>query len=299
MSDAVSLAASVIGSAGVAYALEHLLRRRVARPSPSRLQATNYRGERLPLILGPVVGLTLAIGLVSIWWLGPSWWRDEAGTSPAWLLPSVLAVVLAGVYDDLQVDRTAGLLRHARELLRGRVTSGVVKAAAAIAAAALWAALETADPLRLTLGVAVIAGATNLWNLLDVAPARAIKFFLLASVALLAARPSLFLAFGLGTSAGVLPADLRERAMLGDAGSNTLGFVVGVALFDRLDELGLAIALVGILSLHAVSETVTLSRVIHAAGLLRWFDATGRRSVGSAHRNDHEDDAARNGSASG
>jgi hypothetical protein len=39
---------------------------------------------------------------------------------------------------------------------------------------------------------------------------------------------------------------------------------------------GLAIALVMLLGLHAVADTVTFSRVIAATPPLRWFDGLGR-----------------------
>jgi UDP-GlcNAc:undecaprenyl-phosphate/decaprenyl-phosphate GlcNAc-1-phosphate transferase len=86
----------------------------------------------------------------------------------------------------------------------------------------------------------------------------------------------LLLAAAIGSAAAVLAFDLRERAMLGDAGSNLLGFIFGLALFRLLPTWGLGIALVMILILHVLGETVTLSRIIEATPPLRWFDRLGR-----------------------
>jgi hypothetical protein len=74
----------------------------------------------------------------------------------------------------------------------------------------------------------------------------------------------------------LLVLDLRERAMLGDAGSNVLGFIIGLALFRLLPTWGLGFVLGVILILHALGETVTLSRIIEATPPLRWFDRLGR-----------------------
>ena len=63
--------------------------------------------------------------------------------------------------------------------------------------------------------------------------------------------------------------------MLGDAGSNVLGLLLGIALFDRLGTLGLAVALAVILGLHALAETISLSRIIERLPPLRWVDRLG------------------------
>ena len=64
--------------------------------------------------------------------------------------------------------------------------------------------------------------------------------------------------------------------MLGDAGANVLGLVAGIGMFDRLGLVGLWVALAGVVALHVLSETVTLSRIIRAVPPLRWLDDLGR-----------------------
>ena len=64
--------------------------------------------------------------------------------------------------------------------------------------------------------------------------------------------------------------------MLGDAGANVIGFVMGGELFDRLGNRGLVGALAALVLIHVLSETVTLSRIIRAIPPLRWFDDLGR-----------------------
>ncbi|HYV01749.1 MAG TPA: hypothetical protein VEM93_05360, partial [Actinomycetota bacterium] len=126
----------------------------------------------------------------------------------------------------------------------------------------------------------VLAGAANLWNLLDVVPGRALKAFVPAS-ALIAAGSGLWeirllLAVAAGEGIVLLFFDLRERSMLGDSGANALGFIVGAGVVSTLSVPGLAAALGAIVVLHVVSETATLSRVIRAAPPIRWLDELGR-----------------------
>lgn len=197
-----------------------------------------------------------------------------------WMAAGCGLTFLAGLYDDYRSIRTRGILIQVQALLRGRLTPGLVKMLVIVGAAALVAWRLDGNGWRLVLGIPVIAGAANLWNLLDVIPGRAIKYFLPA-VAVLGITASddavtvlSALAFGAGVSA--LYFDLRERAMLGDAGANVLGFIVGIGLFQVLSTVGLAAALCVILALHVLSETITLSRIIQATPPLRWFDRLGR-----------------------
>jgi UDP-N-acetylmuramyl pentapeptide phosphotransferase/UDP-N-acetylglucosamine-1-phosphate transferase len=203
----------------------------------------------------------------------------RAGVLGVWLWVAVMLVFLAGWYDDLHPGGRRGLGGHLGELWRGRVTPGIVKLVAIVAASAIVALASPAGSVRVILGIPVIAGCANLWNLLDVRPGRSLKFFLLAAVivAPFAARHQpLILPSAFGAALLVLPIDLSEHAMLGDSGSNLLGFVVGVALFLTVPAWGLAVALLAVLVLHYVAETLTLSRAIDRTAPLRWFDRLGR-----------------------
>jgi hypothetical protein len=233
----------------------------------------NHRGRPVPVVLG----LVLLALLVPVPWVdshvvrSPLPWRWSA-----WLVAGMLVVFAAGYADDLQAERLRGVRTHFAHLRRGRVTTGIWKLVAAVGAALAWTLVADGSVERVLLGTPVIAGMANLWNLLDVAPGRALKFGVLAGVVLSVARVSSLAATAAGASAGLLFADVRERGMLGDGGANLLGFVLGIALYQRLSIVGLAVALTAIVALHLLAETVTLSRVIRAVLPLRWFDDLGR-----------------------
>src|SRR6266581_1906455 len=109
-----------------------------------------------------------------------------------------------------------------------------------------------------------------------VVPGRAMKAFLAVMAVLMLYLPTLPFALLLGAAGVALRVDLRERAMLGDAGSNLLGFAIGLGLALRLPTWQLAIAAAAVVALNLLAETVTLSRLIEAAAPLRWLDRLGR-----------------------
>ena len=267
------LAAGTVGTAVAAL---------VAWPAPFAARArvaVNYRGVRVPLTLG-VAAASGSIAALAV--AGVASAASNTGNVAGPDLATALALAMvfaAGAYDDRQPSRTHGLRNHFAALAKGRVTSGIVKLAVVVAAAALAVAASGLSGAALALAIPVVAGAANLFNLLDVAPGRALKYALLCSVALLAANPWALAWASAGEAAILLPLDVRERAMLGDAGANTVGFVLGLLLADAVGTPALAVALAVILALHALAETVTLSRIIVATPPLRWFDGLGRLPV--------------------
>jgi hypothetical protein len=126
------------------------------------------------------------------------------------------------------------------------------------------------------LGAGVIAGTANLVNLLDLRPGRALK----ASLALgapLAARPGGGLVAGpLGAAGALLRDDLGENIMLGDAGANALGALLGVGIAAGTGRAGRAAALAALAALTAASERVSFTKVIESTPGLRELDQLGR-----------------------
>ena len=73
----------------------------------------------------------------------------------------------------------------------------------------------------------------------------------------------------------LLPEDLGERAMLGDAGANALGAMLGASAagLSRPSRIALLAAIAG---LTAASEKVSFTKVIERTPALRWLDMLGR-----------------------
>jgi hypothetical protein len=242
-------------------------------PGP-RWRRPNRRGLPLPVTLG----WALAAGLLATAWV--VWLQVRAiglRDSQAGELLGAGIVFLAGVVDDGFGGEARGLRGHLRALLDGRFTTGGLKLVAAGLGAAIAVTWTPREHLWANLlALIAIAGCTNVWNGLDVAPGRALKGFLVVAIVLLAVDLRAFLLVGTGAAAVVLWPDLRERGMLGDSGANLLGFLAGAEIVRRLPEVWLIPAALIVIGLNLLAETLTFSRTIEAVPPLRWFDRLGR-----------------------
>ncbi|SDH18954.1 hypothetical protein [Klenkia brasiliensis] len=269
---ALAAAGAALTTAGLAAA-----RAAAGRPGAVRWRRTNYAGRPVTLLGGAALAtsatLTAAAGA-------------PAGFGPAALLVGAVSGVVGG-YDDLagarpDQARDKGLAGHLAALRAGRVSAGAVKVAG-IGAAAAGAALLTrrgtgagavADAV-LTTGL--VAGTANLVNLLDLRPGRAAKAGALLAGTTLAGPTGALVAGPLGSALAVLPDDLGERVMLGDAGANALGAVLGLRLAAGRSR-GARVAVLGVVTaLTLASEKVSFTRVIEATPGLRELDRLGRR----------------------
>jgi len=238
-----------------------------------RLSVENYRGVRLPRVLGLVL---LAAGWLSAPLLDVSaaGWGVAVGSS---------LVFGAGLIDDLYPMGPRGLRRHVRSVVEGHMTTGILKLLVVVACAVVVVALQPVrDGWVRLLGVVLIASCANIWNGLDVRPGRALKAFalvVLAAVwsvewALVPTLPGMTVVLPMA-----LVADLSERAMLGDSGANLVGFTAGVALFTVLPDAGVAVVAAVAVGLNVLADTVTFSRPIERVAALRWLDQLGRTHV--------------------
>ena len=240
-------------------------------------ERTNYRGRPVSLAGGPALVAGATAGAV----LGAGSGRAAAAAAAAGAGAGTV-----GWYDDLVGGRpeqaAKGFRGHLAALRSGRVTAGAVKVAGVGASGLVAAALlgssrrgRVARGADVLLGAGVVAGMANLVNLLDLRPGRALKAGLVLGVPL-AARSGVA-AGTVGAAAALLPADLDERIMLGDAGANALGALLGTALAARTGPVARAALLAGLAALTAASERVSFTQVIARTPVLRELDALGRR----------------------
>lgn len=269
----VTAAAAITGTLAVAGGLAayRALRR---RPPGGRVawQRTNHRGEQVTLLEGPAVAAGAAAAAV----LGPG--LPVRGRAA--LVAAAAGAAAFGGYDDLagSGDRR-GFRGHFGALARGELTTGTVKLGGIGATGLLAAALLGGGPLDVAVNAGLIAGGANLVNLFDLRPGRAIKVVLTGGGLLAAscpdARPAA--AVPLGAALALLPEDLAERAMLGDAGANALGAMLAAAAAAALPRPARFTLLAGITGLTAASEVVSFTGVIARTPALNWLDMLGRR----------------------
>lgn len=237
-----------------------------------RLTVRNHRGTPVPAVLGFVLAAGGALAVAGAVLAG---WINAAGAVAS---GAALMVGVAGLTDDLAPPGPRGLRGHMVALAHGQVTTGAVKLVVITAASLITvaASARTGGVVRVS-GVLLIAASTNLWNGLDVRPGRAVKWFLVLAITGVVWTPHAGpFAIGVGAAAfAVLIPDLRERAMLGDAGANLLGFTAGVALYLRSPASWIPYQAAAMVVLNVVADTASLSRVIETVPPLRWFDRIG------------------------
>jgi hypothetical protein len=169
--------------------------------------------------------------------------------------PGITLVTLLGFLDDVY----GGDERGFREHLRAGRTTGVLK----LVGIPLAGLLVT----RKLSGAVLVGLGANALNQLDTKPGRALKAYLAA--ALVVRAP-------LGRAVLLLPYDLREMAMLGDAGSNALGAMLGLRSVSRLTERGRWVAIGALAGLTLLGERRSLGALIERTRGLRELDALGR-----------------------
>lgn len=275
------LAGGIAGAASVAAL-------RLLRATPpggaAAWDRTNHAGRTVTLLEGPAYVSGAAAGALAV------------ATGPAGAVAPVLATVSAGGFgalDDLAGDsRSKGLKGHLGALARGEVTTGAVKilglgltglvSAALVDRSTRGAGADTSGrrpgTLDTLVGGAVIAGAANLLNLLDLRPGRALKVTVLAGTLLATdARSEAAAGAAVGAAAALLGPDLAGESMLGDTGANSAGALLGTALVQRSGRGARLGALAVLAGLTLASERVSFTKVIESTPGLRELDALGRR----------------------
>ncbi len=222
------------------------------RPTGRDLRGFAHRGRQL-------ADLVLACGPQAMSFQGLR--LPLAGALVGVAQPAVAAVAALGLADDLRSGPERGFRAH----LRARTTTGTLK----LVGIPLYALLRTRS-----LSAAVLVGlCANAINQLDTRPGRALKAFAAGALAVGGVPRG-----ALAVAVLLAPYDLREMAMLGDAGSNALGAVLGFSSVRRITGARRLGAIAALSALTLVGERRSLGSLIESTPVLRELDAIGRVS---------------------
>lgn len=242
----------------------------------------NFRGRSLPFPAGFIAVAAALLALVPLAALdqlaGVDVWEPEIGL----VVLYGLGMALLGLIDDALSGPSRGWRGHGAAVLRGELSTGALKAAGALGLALFALSGQEATKARYLLATAVLVLATNLWNLLDLRPGRAVKALALLGAGLTLgawdARPAAALGLLLGPVLVLGIWDVSERAMLGDTGANLMGGLAGLWIVLALGATGQLVALALILAVTVYGEFRSISALIERTPVLRTLDSIGRPS---------------------
>ena len=250
----------------------------------------NYKNEMIPVGMGivflPMIIInSIILGFVTlnnIWFVSSS----NYNLNILWLLClalyifSMMAMFFAGALDDLIGNRNvSGLKGHFKSLFKGELTTGGFKALFGGFVGLVVSVCISSSIVDIIVNTLIIALSTNLMNLFDLRPGRAIKAYLVIMIPIYITLTGYTKVFPLLILPNVLAyfnTDLKARGMMGDTGSNVLGISIGVLM-----ALGYGIKvrlawLVFLILMHLITEKFSLTKIIEKNRVLKFIDNLGR-----------------------
>ncbi|MGI5921340.1 MAG: hypothetical protein ACOX6I_06360 [Syntrophomonadaceae bacterium] len=236
----------------------------------------NFQGIDIPVSAG--LSFPMTVMLVFIGYRFFSWYDD----SYQLFIFGLMSISFLGFIDDMLGQRdTLGFKGHLGSLARGKLTTGGLKALGGGMIAFFLSLFIAGNTIDIIINTLVMALFTNMLNLLDLRPGRAVKgfiFFVVLLVVLAAARVDwLILAPLFGAVLYYFRLDLKAQVMMGDAGSNVLGLALGFIAATNLNQVTRIGILVFLIAIHIYTEKYSLTDTINRVRLLRVIDQMGRR----------------------
>lgn len=243
----------------------------------SNVLRPNYKKDMIPVSMGIVFLPMLIINAIILAYFTTNF-KDMLHIFI--FLFGLVSMFFAGILDDIIGNRdVSGLKGHFKSLLNGKLTTGGFKALFGGFIGLVISIPISKNIYDIVINTLIIALSTNLMNLLDLRPGRAIKGYLVISIVLLFTlgeytRNLLLLIFP--NVIAYFNQDLKAKAMMGDTGSNVLGisigilFVMGYSLKVRL------IWLAFLIFIHILTEKYSLTKIIENNKFLNFIDKLGR-----------------------
>ena len=237
----------------------------------------NYKGDMIPVGLGLVFIPTLIINSVILIYSNIV---PEKIIMIYMLLFASIAMSFVGIIDDSLGNRgVTGLIGHFKALFKGSLTTGAFKALlGGFVGLTLAVTLSKSIP-NIIVATLVVALSTNMMNLFDLRPGRAIKAYVILAIIIFLASAK----FNREVMMLIVPAvlayfyfDLRALTMMGDAGSNVLGVSIGVFIVSSFDLPVQLVSLVLLVAIHVLTEKFSLTKIIENNKFLDYVDKLGR-----------------------
>ena len=237
----------------------------------------NYKNEMIPVGMGIVFLPMIIINSIIVGYFT----MDTVGLVCLVLFVfAMMCMFLAGALDDLIGNRdVSGLKGHFKSLFKGELTTGGFKALFGGFVGLVVSVCISKDIVDIIVNTLVIALSTNLMNLFDLRPGRAIKAYLVIIIPIFFTLTGYIQILPLLILPNVLAyfnTDLKARAMMGDTGSNVLGISIGVLMALGYDIKVRVCWLVFLVLMHLITEKFSLTKIIEKNRVLKFIDNLGR-----------------------
>ena len=237
----------------------------------------NYKGEMIPVSMG-IVFLPMIIinGIILAFFT-----VDFISLSCLFIfIFGMMAMFFAGIIDDTIGNRdVSGLKGHFKSLFKGTLTTGGFKALFGGFVGLIISVSISKDIIDIVVNTLVIALSTNLMNLFDLRPGRAIKVYLVIMITIFFTLSGYIQILPLLILPNVLAYfnfDLKAKAMMGDTGSNVLGISIGILMVLGYTLKVRIVWLVFLVLIHLLTEKFSLTKIIETNKELNFIDRLGR-----------------------
>ena len=243
----------------------------------SNVLRPNYKKDMIPVSMGIVFLPMLIINAIILAYFTTNF-KDMLHIFI--FLFGLVSMFFAGILDDIIGNRdVSGLKGHFKSLLNGKLTTGGFKALFGGFVGLVVSVCISSSIVDIIVNTLIIALSTNLMNLFDLRPGRAIKAYLLIMIPIYITLTGYTKVFPLLILPNVLAyfnTDLKARGMMGDTGSNVLGISIGVLMaFGYGIKVRLA-WLVFLILMHLITEKFSLTKIIEKNKVLKFIDDLGR-----------------------
>lgn len=228
------------------------------------VKKVNYRNKEI-ITAGGVVFVIVLI-LMNVY--SALYWNDT--DFHEYVILSASCMGFSGLMDDVYgTNAVKGLKGHFSELLRGKITTGNIKAIIGLSIACFLSMKKNHFFSEILTDALIIALSTNLLNLMDLRPGRACRFFLFSTTIMflyfLHEGHINLIYYFMPLVASVLVFlfyDSREILMMGDVGSNVLGICLGMMISwgsSFYVKIGVLFFLIGI---HLLAEFYSINEIL-------------------------------------
>ena len=263
----------IIGFIGTCYAIplfkNLLINSNVVRP--------NYKNDMIPVSMG-IVFLPMIIinGIILAFFTV----QYKKLLYIFMFIFGMISMFFAGILDDIIGTReVSGLKGHFKSFFKGTLTTGGFKAIfGGFVGVLISIAISESIP-DIIINTLIIALSTNLMNLLDLRPGRAIKVYLVIMIVIfitLAGYIKVLTLLILPNVLAYFKYDLKAKAMMGDTGSNVLGISIGMIMVFGYSFNVRVGWLVFLVLIHILTEKYSLTKIIENNKILNFIDKLGR-----------------------